>query len=349
MKNKKLIQRGLGVILLSLMSLLILLPVFASADNTSTVSLRALGKSGNIGNQSEGENVTYESLQSASVGSGYMTYTLADYERIYIGQGWMEQLGYVINRGYLYFDLSSIPSNATISGATLTLTRTWGEEWDLPQTFHILAFNGQDTNHPSDALANEDYDLSLYADNETTPGWELDTADYTGYGLGDLHSSLTEPFNSTGMDWIETQRNSPGQELRLCLVSDQDWQAIAPISDDQILFDFSSSFLPTLRNLQQTILASVMSPFLDNRLMSVSEEENENYPEIEIEYTTPPPPPLVNSLGGVLPIVVICLYILWSLFFLSGEITLKNIIIVVVGAVIILAFVGTVAGMIALW
>ena len=352
MKNKKLIQRGLGVILLSLMSLMFLLPVFVSAEGPS-LSLKALGKSGNLWGMLPGqtENATtedYESIQSASAGYGE-EYPLELYPTLWIGQGYNSQLGYVINRSYLYFDLSSIPSNATITGATLSLTRTWGEVWDVPQTFHILAFNGQTNNHPSDILSNEDYDLSLYADNETTPGWELDTADFTGYDNNTpsrISNTVTEPFNSTGLGWIETQRSSHDQELRLCLVSDQDWQAIAPLTDDQICFTFAS-LEPTLRNIQRELLASLMSPFLDNRLLFV--EEDENFPEIEIEYEGPPPTPPVNSLGGILPIAILCLYILWALFFLSGEITLKNIVIVVVGAVIILAFVGTVAGMIAIW
>jgi K+-sensing histidine kinase KdpD len=56
-----------------------------------------------------------------------------------------------------------------------------------------------------------------------------------------------------------------------------------------------------------------------------------------------------SGLATVLEIIIVCLYILWALSFLGREINTKNIIIVVVGAVIILAFVGTVAGMIALW
>ena len=124
MKNKKLIQRGLGVILLSLMSLMFLLPVFVSAEGPS-LSLKALGKSGNLSQQTTyGENVTtedYESIQSASAGYGE-EYSLELYPVLWIGQGYVEPLGYVINRSYLYFDLSSIPSNATITGATLSLT-----------------------------------------------------------------------------------------------------------------------------------------------------------------------------------------------------------------------------------
>jgi hypothetical protein len=57
----------------------------------------------------------------------------------------------------------------------------------------------------------------------------------------------------------------------------------------------------------------------------------------------------VSGIAEILSIVVVCLYILWALSFLSRDLTVKNIIIVVVGAVIIIAFSGTIASMIASW
>jgi hypothetical protein len=57
----------------------------------------------------------------------------------------------------------------------------------------------------------------------------------------------------------------------------------------------------------------------------------------------------VSGIAEILSIVVVCLYILWALSFLSRDLTVKNIIIVVVGAVIIIAFSGIIASMIASW
>jgi hypothetical protein len=57
----------------------------------------------------------------------------------------------------------------------------------------------------------------------------------------------------------------------------------------------------------------------------------------------------VDDAAKIIQLIIICLYILWAITFMSRDLAIKNLIIVVVGAVIILSFSAIIANMIALW
>lgn len=91
-------------------------------------------------------------------------------------------------RSYLYFDTSSLPDNATITAATLSLYLYY--EDSIPEGHQIILQLGDPTTYPHDPLALGDFDRTQYksggADNITVysgqTGWMTFTLNSTGYG-----------------------------------------------------------------------------------------------------------------------------------------------------------------------
>lgn len=124
-----------------------------------------------------------------------------------------------IYRGFLFFDTSTIPSNATITSATLSL---YGKA-DISSTdFDVTIQNGQPT-YPHDALAAGDYLYSQYSGN----GGTFDTAGFSSSGYNDI------TLSTTGLTWIQT---GAGAETKLALLSSRDISATAPSGDEYVYF-----------------------------------------------------------------------------------------------------------------
>jgi len=115
-------------------------------------------------------------------------------------------------RGYLYFDTSAIPSNATVTSATLSIYLT-GSLTIRATGFDIIVESGQPT-HPSSTLALSDFDRSEYfgsgADSISI------IAGASGY--------KTSTFNAVGKGvWIQK-----GGTTKLCLMSSLDVSITLP-------------------------------------------------------------------------------------------------------------------------
>lgn len=94
---------------------------------------------------------------------------------------------YGVFRGTLFFDTSSLPDDATITSATLSL---YGYSNTSQTDFNITVVNGSVLNEP---LESTDYgDLR----SQTVSGGAFDTAGFSTSGYNDI------PLNETGMGWI---------------------------------------------------------------------------------------------------------------------------------------------------
>ena len=128
----------------------------------------------------------------------------------YIGQ--RTGLGSRIDRGFVFFNTSSIPSNMAITSATLSLYKNG----DYSTTdFDITIQNGQPT-YPHDPLVSGDYDKDHYSGN----GGSLNTSGFTN---GHNNISLTN------YSWI----NESGW-TNLCLRSSRDINGIAPSGNEYV-------------------------------------------------------------------------------------------------------------------
>jgi hypothetical protein len=157
----------------------------------------------------------YNTVWNATTSSGFASFNL-----ITIGQNKVSGFPtstYTINRGYLYFDTSVLPSNAIIDNATLSLYKCT----DYSTTeFDITVQNGQPT-HPHNPLDTADYDK----DNYSGDGGDLNTT-----LLDDGYNNLT--LNDDGISWI----NQTGEWTKLCLRSSKDINGYAPTGNEYISF-----------------------------------------------------------------------------------------------------------------
>jgi hypothetical protein len=127
---------------------------------------------------------------------------------LYIGQRKTAdaQPVYYIYRGFVFFNTSSLPSNAYIDNATVSLYKNS----DYSNTdFDITIQNGQPT-YPHDPLISGDYDKTHYSGN----GGSLNT---TGFSSG------YNDINMTNYSWLTKEGMT-----KLCLRSSRDINGKAP-------------------------------------------------------------------------------------------------------------------------
>lgn len=116
---------------------------------------------------------------------------------------------YRVHRSFLYFDTSSLPDGATITGAVLRIfgsTDTSGTDFDLVVT------NGQPA-HPADPAVVGDYSKAFYTGN----GGSINTNTYSTVAYNDI------TLNTTGIGWI-----SKTATTKLTLRSSLDIAGTAP-------------------------------------------------------------------------------------------------------------------------
>ncbi|HWR27224.1 MAG TPA: M20/M25/M40 family metallo-hydrolase, partial [Candidatus Thermoplasmatota archaeon] len=169
------------------------------------------------------QSTNYQSCWNATTGNGfYGAYN------IFIGQN-KQSTTYTIYRGYVYFNTSSLPSNAYIDSATLGLYKSS----DYSTTnFLITVQNGQPT-YPHDPLQTADYNRAYYSGD----GGTLNTDSF-----GNGYNNIT--LNSDGLSWI----NRTGW-TKLCLRSSRDINGNTPTGNEYVSVYTSeqgSSYTPKL-------------------------------------------------------------------------------------------------------
>jgi len=165
----------------------------------------------------------YNTVRTATTSNGMtVNYLIA------IGQNKVSTT-YSIDRGYVYFNTSALPSNAIIESATLSLYKAG----DYSATdFDITVQNGQPT-YPHDPLQSSDYNQAYYSGN----GGTLNTVSLVN-GYNDIS------LNSTGIGWI-----TPSGWTKLCLRSSRDINGNAPTGSEYASFyasEHGSAYTPKL-------------------------------------------------------------------------------------------------------
>jgi hypothetical protein len=122
---------------------------------------------------------------------------------------------YQVDRGYVYFDTSSIPDSVEIASATLYL---YGQADNSTTDFNISINSGMPT-YPTDPLAATDFNKTYYTDG----GGSLTTSGFSIAG----YNAIT--LNSTGLGWI----NKTGT-TKFCIRSSRDVAATTPTGDEYV-------------------------------------------------------------------------------------------------------------------
>jgi|GEM_PF-5247418 len=142
-------------------------------------------------------------------------------ETIRIGLEYNVADKYRFYRGFLYFDTSSLPDNATITAATLKIYLV-GNLTLLSTGIKVILFHASD--RPSDPLSYSDFNLNHYAS-----GGADDITVYTGQSGYQIFT-----LNATGYSWI----NLTGKTA-FCLRTEQDVSPTLP--NLYMLVDFYSA------------------------------------------------------------------------------------------------------------
>jgi len=140
---------------------------------------------------------------------------------IKVGQGYSgSPFASQFYRAALYFDGASIPANAIITSATLSIYVT--TKRNVPNNFNIVIQDGQ-PNYPGSTLALSDYLYSHWRNN----GGQINTASIT------INQYSVITLNSNGMAWI-----NKGGTTKFCIRSSEDIASlyIAPDFLDYIIF-----------------------------------------------------------------------------------------------------------------
>jgi hypothetical protein len=119
------------------------------------------------------------------------------------------EYGYMIARPFLFFDTSSIPSNAFISSATLNI---YAGQWQNGnKTFHVVKASA------SLPLSNEDFSKIEYVSG----GSKTPSSPFIWMEI---------PLNSTALSWIQ-----PGDMTQFALVHDYYFRNITPTEPNDVL------------------------------------------------------------------------------------------------------------------
>jgi len=139
---------------------------------------------------------------------------------INMGQFSLNDVLVYIYRAYLFFDTSSLPDDAVIASATLSLYGKSGTAWD----FYIRIQNGQPT-YPHNPIDQGDYDRTYYSGN----GGQFYTSGWSTSGYNDIS------LNSNGTIWINKQGTT-----KLCLRSSKEINGIPPLFNINEVISFYS-------------------------------------------------------------------------------------------------------------
>ncbi len=167
---------------------------------------------------------SYNTAWSASSGT---VYSSADYLTIGQKKGTRDPPDYNVYRSFVFFNTSTLPSNAYLDNATLSIYKR--DDYSTTD-FAITIQNGQPT-YPHDPLQSGDYNKSCYLGN----GGSLNTA------------SLTSGYNAiplNNLTWI-----NPTGMTKLCLRSSRDISGTAPTGNEYVNVysrDFIFSYPPKL-------------------------------------------------------------------------------------------------------
>ena len=142
----------------------------------------------------------------------------------YIRVGQQLLTDYYIYRDALFFDTSSLPDNAVITSATLSL---WGATAAPATDFYVTVVDGSSLNDP---LVVGDYG---YLGGQTTSGGELNTA---GYSPGGPYNDIV--LNAAGIGWI-----SRTGMTKFGLRSSRDITSSAPSGDEIVAFSSNEEIL----------------------------------------------------------------------------------------------------------
>jgi hypothetical protein len=117
---------------------------------------------------------------------------------------------YSVYRGYMFFDTSSLPDDATIISATLSF---YGKQ-DLSTNaeFNLIIQNGQ-PDSPHDPMNIYDYYYSNYSES----GGYLSTTSFITTGYNNI------TLNTTGLKWINKTATT-----KLCVRSSRDIESTSP-------------------------------------------------------------------------------------------------------------------------
>ena len=167
---------------------------------------------------------SFNTAWSASSGT---VYSSADYLTIGQKKGTRDPPDYNVYRGFVFFNTSTLPSNAYLDNATLSIYKR--DDYSTTD-FAITIQNGQPM-YPHDPLQSGDYSKSCYSGN----GGSLNTA------------SLTSGYNAiplNNLTWI-----NPTGMTKLCLRSSRDISGTAPTGNEYVNVysrDFIFSYPPKL-------------------------------------------------------------------------------------------------------
>ncbi|HWR27660.1 MAG TPA: M28 family peptidase, partial [Candidatus Thermoplasmatota archaeon] len=179
-------------------------------------------------------NVSSSSDERGNYNSNYQTAWSATTSNlitdpyIVIGQRKASNI-YMIHRGFVFIDTSSLPANAVIDDSVLSLYKYSDSS---TTDFSITIQNGQPT-YPHDPLQTSDYNKALYSGD----GGKLNTA-----SLVNGYNNIS--LNSTGLGWI----NRTGW-TKLCLRSSRDISGIAPTGNEYVTFYSSTQGSATIPKL----------------------------------------------------------------------------------------------------
>ena len=214
-----------------IMVILICIFLMFSTFASIFVSSEPLGSYSEYSSGSDGSLVyagtIYNMVWSNNEGTVHNTENYLD-----VGQ---QKLGtiYNIKRAFLFFDTSSIPSNAIISSATIKL---YGKEDHSSTDFNIVIQKGS-SGHPVDPLQTDDYDKDWYS-GEGNDQFHTSSFLTTGYN--------TITLNSNGINWIE---KGSGAKTKFCIRSSRDKTPTSPTGDEYVYFysaNNADSFKPKL-------------------------------------------------------------------------------------------------------
>jgi len=177
---------------------------------------------------------------------------------------------YILYRAFLFFDTSSIPSNATITLATLTFH---GNSDGSDTDFLITIQNGQPT-YSHDPLVAGDYSKANYSGDGgslTTVGFNVDQ-NYPPYH----HYPNVITLNADGRSWIQ---KGVGAKTKLCLRSSRDIAGTTPTGAEDVGIvsaESGGSYRPVLYVEYIVLVAPTVTTSAVTNILSTSCSGNGN-------------------------------------------------------------------------
>jgi hypothetical protein len=173
---------------------------------TETVIIYCTNASGTISATSTNDN--YNKCHNSIDGDDLYNFDI-DTSFLYIDQAYLSPR-YGIERGYLIFNILSVPTDATITSAILSLYCI--NNGEITTDFNIVIQNGQ-PDYPHNPIIDSDYYYANYSNN----GGQKLASTFT------LNAYNNITLNSNGINWI-----NKGGITKFCLRSSRDIAGTAP-------------------------------------------------------------------------------------------------------------------------